>query len=71
MLNFFGKKIKNQSLVKQVGKLKNLYFFNQLGTFYNRTQRLRKLAVMIAEQLNISKEKVEIASSICKSRFSF
>ena len=64
---FFWEKNKNQSLVKQVGKLKNLYFFNQLGTFYNRTQRLRKLAVMIAEQLNISKEKVEIASSICKA----
>ena len=64
---FFWEKNKNQSLVKQVGKLKNLYFFNQLGTFYNRTQRLRKLAVMIADQLNISKEKVEIASSICKA----
>ena len=64
---FFWEKNKNQSLVKQVGKLKNLYFFNQLGTFYNRTQRLRKLAVVISEQLNISKEKVEIASSICKA----
>ena len=37
---FFWEKNKNQSLVKQVGKLKNLSFFNQLGTFYNKTQRL-------------------------------
>jgi len=64
---FFWEKNKNQSLVKQVGKLKNLSFFNQLGTFYNRTQRLRKLASMISEQLDLSKEKVEIAASICKA----
>ena len=30
---FFWDKNKTQSLVKQVGKLKNLSFFNQLGTF--------------------------------------
>ena len=64
---FFWEKNKNQSLVKQVGKLKNLSFFNQLGTFYNKTQRLRKMAGLISEQFNVSKEKVEIASSICKA----
>ena len=64
---FFWEKNKNQSLVKQVIKLKNLTFFNQLGTFYDRTQRLRKLAGVISEQLNVSKEKTEIASSICKA----
>ena len=64
---FFWEKNKNQSLVKQVGKLKNLSFFNQLGTFYNKTQRLRKMAGLISEQLNVSKEKVEIAASICKA----
>jgi len=64
---FFWEKNKNQNLVKQVGKLKNLSFFNELGTFYNRTQRLRKLAGVISEQLYLSKEKVEIAASICKA----
>ncbi len=64
---FFWEKNKNQSLVKQVIKLKNLTFFNQLGTFYDRTQRLRKLAGLISEQLNLNKEKIEIASSICKA----
>ena len=64
---FFWEKNKNQSLVKQIGKLKNLSFFNELGTFYNRTQRLRKLSGMISEQLYLSKEKVEIAASICKA----
>jgi len=64
---FFWDKNKNQSLVKQVSKLKNLSFFNQLGTYYDRTQRLRKLASPIADQLNLNKEKIEIASSICKA----
>jgi len=63
---FFWEKNKRQNLVKQVSKLKNLIFFNQLGSFYDRTQRLRKLASLISEQLNLSKEKVEIAASICK-----
>ncbi len=64
---FFWEKNKSQNLVKQVGKLKNLSFFKPLGSFYNRTQRLRKLAGPISEQLNLSKEKIEIASSICKA----
>ena len=64
---FFWDKNKKQNLVKQVSKLKNLLFFKKLGTFYDRTQRLRKLAGIISDQLNISKEKVEIAASICKA----
>jgi glycyl-tRNA synthetase beta chain len=64
---FFWDKNKTQNLVKQVGKLKNLTFFGQLGTFYDRTQRLRKLASQISDQLNLSKERIEIASSICKA----
>ena len=64
---FFWDKNKAQNLVKQVGKLKNLSFFNQLGTFYDRTQRLRKLSIIISDQLNLSKEKIEIAASICKA----
>ncbi len=64
---FFWEKNKTQNLVKQVSKLKNLTFFNRLGTFYDRTQRLRKLAGPVSEQLNLSKEKVEITASICKA----
>ena len=64
---FFWEKNKKQNLVKQITKLKSLSFFNQLGTFHDRTQRLRKLSSLISDQLNLSKEKVEIASSICKA----
>ncbi len=64
---FFWDKSKTQSLIKQIGKLKNLSFFNELGTFYDRTQRLKKLSGSISDQLSLSKEKIEIASSICKA----
>jgi len=64
---FFWEKNKTQSLIKQVSKLKNLTFFNQLGTFYEKTQRLRKLAKITSEQLYLSNEKVEMASSVCKA----
>ena len=64
---FFWEKNKNQSLVKQISKLKSLVFFNELGNFFDRTQRLRKLASIISGQMNLSKEKVEVASSICKA----
>jgi len=64
---FFWEKNKNQSLIKQVGKLKTLVFFKNLGSFYERTQRLKKLASLVSDQLNLNKEKVEIASSICKA----
>jgi glycyl-tRNA synthetase beta chain len=64
---FFWDKNKNQSLVKQVSKLKNLSFFKHLGTFYDKTQRLRKSASLVSDQLNLSREKIEISSSICKA----
>tara|TARA_E500000331_G_scaffold150545_2_gene146472 strand:- start:2407 stop:4473 length:2067 start_codon:yes stop_codon:yes gene_type:complete len=64
---FFWEKNKNQNLVKQISKLKSLVFYNDLGNFFDRTQRLRKLASIISGQMNLSKEKVEIASSICKA----
>ena len=64
---FFWDKNKTQSLVKQVSKLKNLTFFGELGTLYDKTQRLRKLASLISDHLNINKEKVEITASICKA----
>jgi len=63
---FFWEKNKTQNLVKQVSKLKELIFFKKLGSFYDKTQRLRKLASIISDQLNINKEKTEIAASICK-----
>lgn len=64
---FFWEKNKAQSLVKQVGKLKSINFFSKLGTMFHKVQRIRKLGAMIADQLNLNKEKVEISASICKA----
>ena len=63
---FFWQKNKSQSLVKQVSKLKKMNYFKGLGTYFDKIQRMRKLSSLISDELLISKEKVEIASSICK-----
>ena len=64
---FFWDKNKKQNLVKQISKLKNLTFFKELGTVYDKTQRIRKIGSLISDNLNLNKEKIEIAASICKS----
>ena len=64
---FFWNKDKSKNLIKQIGKLKTIMFYDKIGTIYDKTQRLRKLASLISDELNINKEKVEIAASISKS----
>ena len=64
---FFWDKDKSRNLIKQIGKLKNIIFYEKLGTVYEKTQRLRKLASLISDELNINKEKIQIAASITKS----
>ena len=64
---FFWKKNKSQSLVKQISKLSNINYFKGLGTYFDKAQRIRKLAGLISDELLISKEKVEISASICKT----
>ncbi len=63
---FFWNKNKSQSLVKQVSKLKNINYFKGLGTYYDKAQRIKKLSGLISDELLISKEKIELASTICK-----
>jgi glycyl-tRNA synthetase beta chain len=63
---FFWKKNKSQNLVKQVAKLKTMNYFNGLGSYFDKIQRMRKLGGMISDELLISKEKVELTASICK-----
>ena len=63
---FFWQKNKSQSLVKQVSKLKKMNYFKGLGTYFDKIQRMRKLSSLISDELLISKEKIEITSSICK-----
>ncbi len=63
---FFWNKNRSQNLVKQVTNLKNINYFKGLGTYLDKVQRMRKLSALISDELLISKDKIEIASSICK-----
>ncbi len=67
---FFWDKDKSKNLIKQIAKLKEIKFYEKLGTIYDKTQRLRKLSGVLADELNLNKEKVEIAASISKSDLS-
>ena len=64
---FFWDKDKSKNLIKQIGKLKKIIFYDKLGTIYDKTQRLRNLASPISDELNINKEKLQVAASISKS----
>ncbi len=64
---FFWNKDKTQNLVKKISELKTISFFKGLGTYFDKVQRMRKLGGMISDELLISKEKVELSASICKT----
>ena len=63
---FFWKKDKSQNLVKRVSMLKSMNYFKGLGTYFDKVQRMRKLGGMLSDELLISKDKVELSTSICK-----
>ena len=64
---FFWNKDKSQNLVKKVSDLKSVNFFKGLGTYFDKVQRMRKLGGLISDELIISKEKVELLATICKT----
>ena len=63
---FFWKKNSSQNLVKKISELKTMNYFKGLGSYFHKVQRMRKLGGIISDELLISKEKVELSSSICK-----
>ena len=64
---FFWDKDRSKNLIKQIASLKSVTFYEKLGTIYDKTQRLRQLAGLLSDDLNINKEKVQVAASISKS----
>ena len=64
--DFFWKRNKSQNLIKQISELKKINFFKGLGSYFDKTQRIKNLSSLISDELIISKEKIEIAASICK-----
>ncbi len=63
---FFWEKNKSQNLIKQISKLKSINYFQGLGSYFDKVQRMRKLGAMISDEMLISKDKVELSTSICK-----
>ncbi len=64
---FFWDKDRSKNLIKQIANLKEITFYEKLGTIYDKTQRIRQLAALISDDFNINKEKVQIAASISKT----
>ncbi len=64
---FFWDKDRSKNLIKQIANLKSVIFYEKLGTIYDKTQRLRQLAGLLSDDLNINKEKIQVAASISKS----
>ena len=64
---FFWEKDRSKNLIKQIAKLKDITLYEKIGTVYDKTQRVRKLAGLLSDELNINKEKAQVAASICKS----
>ncbi len=64
--DYFWKLNKSKNMIKQVFKLQKINYFNGLGNYFDKVQRLKKIGGILSDELLISKEKVEIASTICK-----
>jgi glycyl-tRNA synthetase beta chain len=64
---FFFEMDKKTSLEQKRGQLKTIVFQNQLGTVFEKTERVARLASGIAEVLNLPNERVSRAGQLCKS----
>ncbi|MDA8771275.1 glycine--tRNA ligase subunit beta [Candidatus Pelagibacter bacterium] len=64
---FFWDKDRSKNLIKQIANLKTITFYEKLGTIYDKTQRIRKIAAMLSDDFNLNKEKIQIAASVSKS----
>jgi len=63
---FFWNQDRKVKLESQLERLKSVVFQKQLGTLYDKTQRVKKLAIWIAEQLGGNKVLAERAAELCK-----
>ncbi len=64
---FFFETDKKSTLEQQRERLKNIVFQAQLGTVFEKTERVAKLAASIATKLNADASKAERAGVLCKS----
>ena len=64
---FFFETDKKVTLASLRERLKTIVFQAQLGTIYEKTERVATLAVYVAEQLKADKKLAERAGQLCKS----
>jgi len=64
---FFFEEDKKRPLASFVEELKNMMFQEKLGSQYDRTQRLMKLASFVAEKLGFDTEKAQRAAYLSKA----
>ncbi|CAA0083270.1 Glycine--tRNA ligase beta subunit [BD1-7 clade bacterium] len=64
---FFFETDKKQTLESRCEQLKKIVFQKDLGTVYEKTQRIAQLAAYIAEQVGFNSAKAERAGLLCKS----
>ncbi len=53
-------------LSDHIGRLKKIVFQNKLGSLYDKSQRVKNLALYIAEELKADKQLVSRAADLCK-----
>jgi len=63
---FFWKQDRKQRLDTRLEQLKSVIFQQQLGTLYDKSQRVATLAAMIAKQLGADKQLAIRAAELCK-----
>jgi glycyl-tRNA synthetase beta chain len=63
---FYNQDRKNPLSVRLEG-LKNMIFQKKLGTLYDKSQRISKLAGTIAKQINVPSRFAEVAGKLCKA----
>ncbi len=64
---FFYETDQKQTLAQQRERLKGIVFQNQLGSVYEKTERIAKLAKFIGDQLSLDGQAVQQAGELCKS----
>ena len=63
---YFWNKNKSNNMIKQVSSLQNVNYFKGLGNYLDKVVRLKKLSGLLSDEFLISKDKVELASTISK-----
>jgi glycyl-tRNA synthetase beta chain len=64
---FFYTTDKKTKLEERVESLKNIIFQAKLGTLFDKSERIKKLAVFMAQTLSIDKAQTELASMLAKT----